>query len=57
MRHRIMRHAGQRCSLNLNDLSWWALEAVARHNSGVRADYRRSVDAKSEAFKVAEFTN
>jgi hypothetical protein len=52
-----MRHAGRRCSLNLDDLSWRALEAVARHNSGVRADYRRSVDAKSEAFKVAEFTN
>jgi len=41
-----MRHAGQRCSLNLDDLSWRALKAVARHNSGVRADYWRSADAK-----------
>ncbi len=30
MRHRIIQHAGRRYSLKLDDLSWQALEAVAR---------------------------
>ena len=30
MRHRIIQHAGRRYSLKLDDVSWRALEAVAR---------------------------
>jgi hypothetical protein len=71
MHYRTMLHAGRRYSRKRDDLSWQALEAVARADKrrdltglspGDSGRQRRSfcwhtADTKSEAFKAAEVTN